>query len=256
MSSNVSLDRSARNGATDRPPFDPELCDRITKAIREHHHGILEGRKWRFRCWNPVHANGDQHPSHEWDPAKGVHHCHVCGDGGGAVALADRLGVNRNTQHFSDQRRGKWSAPPPSTPSTVEEFAQARGIALETFKQFGVTLDTSGPRRALRYPTTLGIDRLKCLDRKRPKYRWTSTGGSAHGYGLHEAACAILGRLGGPLYLVNGEPSVWACASRDVAAFCLCAGERTRIPKELIECLRTALPDVAIRVVYDADTVG
>jgi hypothetical protein len=110
MSSNVPPDRCARNGATDRPPFDPELFDRITKAICDDHHGILEGGKWRFRCWNPSHVNGDQHPSRQWDPEQGMHFCHVCGEGGGAIDLADRLGINRDTQQFRDKRRAKQSA--------------------------------------------------------------------------------------------------------------------------------------------------
>src|SRR5262249_24785892 len=149
---NLSPRSGARNGTADRHRFDPELSDRITKAIHDDHHGIREGG--------------------------------VCAEGGSAVDLADELGVDRDTQHFRDQQHAKlagakaaagaaswFEAPSPSTPRTVEEFAQARGIALETLEQFEVTLETNGPRPALRYPTTLGIDRLKYLDGKRPKYR-------------------------------------------------------------------------------------
>jgi putative DNA primase/helicase len=67
-----------------------------------------------------------------------------------------------------------------------------------------------------------------------------------------------LRRIGGPLYLVNGEPSVWACAARGVPAVCLC-GERVTITPTLVDELRTALGDIALpalRIVLDNDHTG
>jgi len=101
-----------------------------------------------------------------------------------------------------------------------------------------------------------GVDRLKYLDGKKPRDRSAETGkGGAHDCGLIEAL-AVLERTGGPLYLVNGEPSVWACASRDVPAFCLCGSEGEGIPKWLLDVLPAALFGIAIHVVLDADKAG
>jgi hypothetical protein len=257
-------DQDARNSA-DRQPFDDqELVDRITAEVVKRG-GVFEGGEWRFPCWNATsHTNGDASPSRRWNPSKATHYCDPCGEGGGAVDLAKRFRLSTDTaqRRATRARAGKpsrdagaASSSEAQPPSTVEGFAQARGIAHETLERFEVRRDTGGPRPALRYPTSLGVDRLKYLDGKKPKYSWAASGGGAHGYGLPTAS-ALLDRGGGPLYLVNGEPSVWACASRDVPAFALCAGEGVKIPEALIEDLRTALPDVAFRVVFDADTAG
>ena len=83
-------------------------------------------------------------------------------------------------------------------------------------QKFGVTPDVWSDRPALRYPTPLGIDRVKFVDGKKPKYLWAAKGGGAHPYGLEHALPLLLLQQEGEriLYIVNGEPSVWACASR------------------------------------------
>jgi hypothetical protein len=51
--------------------------------------GRREGHETRFLC--PAHD--DQHPSARWNREKAVWLCDACGAGGGALDLAERLGV-------------------------------------------------------------------------------------------------------------------------------------------------------------------
>ncbi len=53
--------------------------------------GRKDGAETRFRCPNPNHA--DAHPSARWNPNKATWCCDVCGEGGGALDLAKRLGL-------------------------------------------------------------------------------------------------------------------------------------------------------------------
>jgi KaiC/GvpD/RAD55 family RecA-like ATPase len=106
-------------------------------------------------------------------------------------------------------------------------------------------------RPCLRYPTALGVDRLKYLDGQKPKYLWAEAGkGKAHWYGMGAAKAH-----GGPvLYLVNGEPSVWACDEEGVPAVCLC-GEGVTPNESLIQELK-ASGFTRFKVVYDLDGAG
>ena len=61
------------------------------------------------------------------------------------------------------------------------------------------------------------------------------------------------------LYLVNGEPSVWAAAAQGVAAVCLCGGEGAKLTRDRLAELRgalTGLPPVGTHIVYDLDAPG
>src|SRR5262249_54406378 len=192
----LSPDQGARNSA-DRPPFDDqELVDRITAEVVKRG-GVLKGAEWWFPCWNPSHTNGDANPSRRWNPSKRMHYCDPCGEGGGAVELAKRFGLSTDTAHRRATRAragkpergaGAASSSEARPPRTVEGFAQVGGITLETFQRFEVRLDVGGPRPALRYPTPLGVDRLKYLDGEKPKYCWAASGGGAHAYGLLAAS--------------------------------------------------------------------
>ncbi len=48
------------------------------------------GTETLFLC--PSH--NDRNPSARWNPEKRVWYCDACGDGGGAIDLAAKLGVN------------------------------------------------------------------------------------------------------------------------------------------------------------------
>src|SRR5262249_14591720 len=162
-----------------------------------------------FRCVYPEkHRNGDQHPSARWNATKATWRCDVCGSGGGVFDLAEHLHVPR----------------PVPAPPRLEDFARDRCLHLETLRHFGVRPIVECSRPALRYPTSIGIDRVKFLDGMKPKYRWATKGGRAHWYGL-ERALTALGTTGPTVYIVNGEVSVWACAQAGVPAVCPCSGE-------------------------------
>lgn len=133
----------------------------------------------------------------------------------------------------------------------LESFCTERRLDLEYLTTvWGVKECVFSGRPALRYTTPTGIDRIKFLDGETPKYRWAGSGGTKHWYGIKTSI-----RLGGPLYLVNGEPSVWAAQQRGIAAVCLCAGEGAVPSRALIKQLKEAGFN-AIRIVYDLDQAG
>lgn len=216
-----------------------EIVAAITGAVMERG-GRVERHEVRFRC--PAHD--DEHPSARWHPTEHVWRCDVCRAGGGALDLAKRLAIplpNRRSHA-------------PSLP----DFAAARCLSLAILQAFKVQATVHKGRPALRYPTPVGPDRVKYLDEKRPKYTWAARGGRAHWYGL-EQSVALLRAGARVLYIVNGEPSVWACASRGVPAVALAGGEGTRFSPGLLEELQAGiagLGTVAIRVVYDTDRAG
>ena len=119
-------------------------------------------------------------------------------------------------------------------------------------------------RPALLCNTSIGAKRVRFLDRPQGdevKCGWAKgeggARGRAHWYGL-EAARALLakareeGRDPGRLYVVNGEPSVWAAYQSGVMAVCCAAGEGFT-PRE-IDTLAGLGVDVA--VCYDNDDKG
>ncbi len=68
------------------PP--PELLAALDRAVLARS-GQRQGREVRFLC--PAHD--DHRPSARWNRGKGVWRCDACGVGGGAVDLAQQLGV-------------------------------------------------------------------------------------------------------------------------------------------------------------------
>jgi hypothetical protein len=218
----------------------------VVRALEER--GVeREGAELKFRCFRPErHEHCDVHWSAYFNPEKAVWLCRVCSEHGGLLDLADRLGVPL------PQREDV-------LPPRLEDFAQARYLTLETLSQFSVRAVVEFGRPALRYPTAVRIDRLKFLDGQKPKYRWARKGGRRHWYGLHEAL-TLLAASGSRLYLVNGEPSVWACRDAHVPAICLAGGERATPTRALVEELAASLAPVGrsveVAVVYDTDAAG
>ncbi|TMB22085.1 MAG: hypothetical protein E6J71_06895 [Deltaproteobacteria bacterium] len=230
-----------------RDDFDPDFLVRLEAAIRARDAHELPSGELAFRCVRPEeHEHGDAHSSCRWNRTKAVFNCDVCGVHGGAVDLARWLNVQL-------PERAHATAPDLAT------FAHERHLPLEVLRRFGVQPTVWNGRPALRYPTQLGVDRIKYTDKQRPKYIWTAKGkGRTHWYGGQSLALSSAG--GRTLYIVNGEPSVWACAAREVPAVCLC-GEGARPSAKLIAELKTKLAaagvtELAIRVVYDADGAG
>jgi len=139
----------------------------------------------------------------------------------------------------------------PTTETSLEEFCRRRKLDrayLETV--WRVREGYHQGRKALLFPTSLGVDRVKFLDRGNPKTTWAAKGGSANWYGLDFAR-----KRGGILHIVNGEPSVWAAAQEGVAATCMCIGEGQVPNREMIEALKEQGFD-SVAIVYDRDETG
>jgi len=72
------------------PGFPSSFISQLTRAC-EDRDGTPKRGEIEFRC--PATGHEDRHPSARWNPSKGVWCCLVCKAGGGALDLADRLGV-------------------------------------------------------------------------------------------------------------------------------------------------------------------
>lgn len=236
-----------------------ELVDAITDTIKRRG-GVWKVSRgdWRFRCLNPEqHENGDAHTSADWNPGKAVWKCRVCGDGGGAYELARRLGIDTERYGPRFELNGKHGAPTAPAPTTLAGFCTERHLPIALLNDvFEVRETTHDGRPALRYPTARG-DRIRFLDDKKPKYKFATSGHET----LYNVGRALdLLRAGQTtLYLVNGEPSVWACHAEGVPACCLCIGEKA--PSiEAVDALREVLAGlptpVRVVVAFDRDTVG
>src|SRR5262249_6118794 len=226
----------------------PELIEAVARGVLARD-GRRDGDEIRFRCPEPAHhEHGDADPSARWNESKGVWWCAVSGLGGGAVDLANRLGI---------PLPGRGARAP-----ALETFAVQRSLTLPNLASWGVVPTLHAGRSGLRYPTPVGIDRVKYVDGGKPKYRWAKKGGKAHWYGLDRALALLRERaaaLAFVLYLVNGEPSVWAAAWRGVPAVCLCGGEGAKLTRGRLAELRgalTGMPSIGLRIVYDADSAG
>lgn len=68
---------------------DPALVSAVHAAVVDRGAKRQAGGEWRFHC--PAHA--DKRPSADWNPDKATWTCRSCSAGGGAVDLAERLGV-------------------------------------------------------------------------------------------------------------------------------------------------------------------
>ncbi len=83
--------RRTASGPQHRPSA--EIIAAVTAAVIQRG-GRRRGLEYRFSCVEPRrHRNSDAHPSARWHAEKAVWRCDVCGQGGGAVDLARRLGV-------------------------------------------------------------------------------------------------------------------------------------------------------------------
>jgi hypothetical protein len=191
-------------------------------------------------------------PDSETDPGGYVDH--ATGETGSIADLARQLGIEVGG------KRRKASNPPKPPGMTLEEFARARHLDPKRLcNQWRLGETKFNGRPALRYPTKLGVDRIKYTDCKKPKYGWAERGkGHAHPYGLPGAiklAQQTRESERGLLFLVNGEPAVWACQQENVPAVCFCDGEGTAPTPEIVDELITAGFTTAA-VVYDLDDVG
>ncbi len=226
-------------------PLWPQLEPRILAAQPNGRLPQPNGKGWIGPIRSPLRAEAKPSFSVKPDSTtdQGGFEDHGTGTKGSIADLAILMGIDPRVSIVT---------PPPAV-LTLSTFCDQRKLdPAELSQRWGVRQVQWKGRPALRYPTALGIDRIKYLD-KGPgleKYTWAGKGGGRHWYGLAQALA-----LRGPLYLVNGEPSVWACHQEGIAAVCLCGGEGAAPTPELIaELVNAGVTEV--RVVYDRDDKG
>jgi CHC2 zinc finger len=172
------------------------LVEAVTELRRE-------GGQWVGLC--PFHA--EKTPSFTVYEDQGRYHCFGCGEDGDVFAFImktqllsfpDAVRVLAAAAGVSLSVTG--SVPPPD----LARFAADRRLSEATLDRFHIRGVVHRRRPALRYPTTVGIDRLKFLDGMKPKYGWATKGGRAHWYGLR-SALAALGTAGTTIYILKAR---------------------------------------------------
>jgi len=187
-------------------------------------------------------------------------HCHRGCDSGDILKAVGMTwadfheGEPRSPQAARCTPSGATKAPPPArsiTPQTFAAFCEARHLdPARLASRWQVRETTFEGRPALRYPTSKKIDRIKFLDGTKPKYSWAAKGGKAHCYGTGAAK-----KHGGPvLFILNGEPSVWAADQEAVPCVCPC-GEGVTFTPAMIEDLKGSGFE-RFKVVFDSDAAG
>lgn len=131
----------------------------------------------------------------------------------------------------------------------MNEWLESRSIKVATSREFALRSASRQRRPCIVYPTALGVDRIRFLDAEKPKYKWARSGGHATWYGLAEALSHD-----GPIYVVNGEPSVWSCWQYGVAAVCTLSGEGSYPSSD--DLARLATHGRQIKIVFDLDDSG
>jgi len=287
----MHLDDNAPRGALQYPtrvqrardyvPLWPSVQRALEAAQPSTWRGARETSGW----FGPFHCpwREDRHPSlyiKPDDDGPGAWKDHGT-DGNGSMAdLAQRLGLDPRvsfdgapvrqlhvapraplapTAHASRPVADDTRAPhdtrahdAPPVVQTLAQFCEARGLDADRLRSvWGVIEGAHSNRPALLYPVPNGPRRVKYRDGGKPKYTWERKGGKGQWYGL-----ANVGELpAGPLYIVNGEPSVWAAQQAGVRAVCIVAGEGAAPTPAQVATLRAAGYG-EVRVVYDADDAG
>ena len=134
--------------------FSPDFIDALDRAVRERE-GQDDNGEVRFRCPAPEHA--DVHPSAMWNREKGAWRCWSCKAKGGALDLADRLGIPKPRR---GHHRGEGTPIPSQTSATVQQapgctlarYAEAKGLPLDRLRAFGPSDIYYQGRPAVRMP--------------------------------------------------------------------------------------------------------
>ncbi len=190
------------------PDFPIPFLDALDRATLARD-GLPERNEVRFRC--PADGHQDEHPSARWNRQKGVWCCDACGAGGGAIDLADRLGVEQTEQ----RSRGVEGQPignrfehsnTPAPGLTLAQYAEAKRLPVDFLRGLGLRdqryldapavriayLGTDGTEAAARYRVALD---------GRDRFRWKK-GSKALLYGLDRLDEA---RAAGEITIVEGE---------------------------------------------------
>jgi hypothetical protein len=169
------------------PTFPTTFLTALEESVTARN-GTLEHGEIRFRCPGENHV--DEHPSARWNGTKAVWCCDVCGEGGGALDLADRLSIPHPTP-----RDGEGMAIPNSTTATVqlahgctlEQYAETKLFPLDFLRQVGLsTVSYQGmPAVRMPYRTANGDEaavRFRVALHGSERFRWR-TGSKPQLYG-------------------------------------------------------------------------
>ena len=226
-----------------------ELVSRVDHVALADRLGVRhDGRNMRCLWHDDNQASASLHRD-------GIH-CHAgCGP-------KDASDLVMETQGCSRSAAGVWLAeylgePVDDTPDVEGAWAAwctTRRMPAGVRERWRGQLRVLHGRPAFVFPTPFERERIRFLDGAQPKTRWgrKTAANVAEGcwYGLHEL-CEL---PPGTLYVVNGEPSVWAAQGQGVRATCTLLGEG-KLPAPRVLELLVQYPG-PVRVVYDLDDAG
>jgi hypothetical protein len=224
--------------------LDPALVASVEAAIRLRDAVAGKGEVY-FRCPNEAsHNHADADPSARWNPKKAMWYCDPCHEGGGAVDLAQRLGI--------ETRRRSRKPPPPVAPDDVakvqaslEKAAARKGekkpkFARATIETTYYIRDAEGRLVAehLRYDPAPGAEGAK-------SFKWRREGKNSLG-GLAAAALPLyrsedLKALpdGAVVLVTEGEKPANALRDRGIPAVgTVCGAGTTPCPSSLQPLVR------------------
>ena len=187
------------------PHDHPDFLDRLDSATMSRD-GKPERGEIRFRC--PSGQHQDKTPSARWNRAKATWTCDQCGVGGGALDLADRLGVEKPGGR---KRRGGEAGANPVKGATVQPLADAKRLPADELRTHGLSEVTYSNARAVAIPY-YGVEpgqtvatRYRIAIDGPDRFRWKKDDHPAP-YGLWRLADAH--RAGWAL-VVEGESDSW-----------------------------------------------
>ena len=198
--------------------------------------------------WHPDRESGNA--SLTINVHKKIVKCFSCTKGG-VKALARAWGIELAPDKPADE------APTLTAREAMTRLASIYKLRPETIEHFRIepVPDSKSPARkirgAWRYPTGAGA-RFKAFDRQHPQKVWWARGTRKEKrrsilYGIDDVI------RGEPVYLVNGEPSVWTCYQAGVPA--VCAFGEANLTDAQVESLIDAGVS-SVRVVLDRDLAG
>lgn len=140
------------------PDFPLDFLDTLDRTVRDRD-GKPERHETRFQC--PADGHPDIHPSARWNRKKATWRCDVCGAGGGALDLADLLGIERPPLRSGGAGaaflpKDTATAQPASGDDppgcTLLDYATAKQLDLRKLRAFGLTEITYLGAPAVRIP--------------------------------------------------------------------------------------------------------
>lgn len=188
------------------PDFPPDFRSHLESAVLARS-GTQRGAEIMFRC--PIEGHEDRHPSARWHTGKLVWRCDVCDVGGGALDLADRLGIERPQGGGYKMNPSSNTATLQHSGCTLDQYAAAKALPVEFLKTIGLSEITYLGKPAVRIPYlradgTEGAARYRIqLQKTSPdnRFRWKK-GTKAFLYGLDRLAEY---RAGNEVTIVEGE---------------------------------------------------